>query len=406
MARRIAEHGRHIFVYNHLWTGQTIYSLDRTLNVHTHASISVLPYTDRHLLQNTLIQQLPYAGKKTIPAGIRKDVWRPLLTVSFPSVPQGLHAYRKLREFRKLHELSWDKPTVVNNGLLDLDNPYIRTEKPRLPKKERSRMIMDQRANSIADLAAVLRQQEEAGIAKENQEIEKKEAEEQKVREEMVALLEEEKKGGLRVIEAAINAQKTSIRALLAKRAAGESDALSRKNLLGQTRALKALELKLQKMKAAKEVFDQGHARLVQQAQSAEEAGESSSQLELDVDPPRIFYHSRHNTPFSTIPKRGPVRKALARTQTPIYTAQGVVIRWSNPLDAEIAESWPAAVQHQDAGLLKHVAADPTMEPVFDVERVLRSPKALRELSAAEQAELEAMDGGFMQEPKLSQVRA
>lgn len=34
IAKRLADHGRHIFVYNHIWTNQVVYSLERSLNVH------------------------------------------------------------------------------------------------------------------------------------------------------------------------------------------------------------------------------------------------------------------------------------------------------------------------------------------------------------------------------------
>lgn len=32
-ARKAAEHGRHIFIYNNIRTNQTVYSLQRSLNV-------------------------------------------------------------------------------------------------------------------------------------------------------------------------------------------------------------------------------------------------------------------------------------------------------------------------------------------------------------------------------------
>lgn len=33
LAKRLADHGRHIFAYNHVWTNQVVYSFDRSLNV-------------------------------------------------------------------------------------------------------------------------------------------------------------------------------------------------------------------------------------------------------------------------------------------------------------------------------------------------------------------------------------
>lgn len=65
-----------------------------------------------------------------------------------------MNAYRKLREFRRLHETQWPLDTMRD------------PEHPRnlLPKKKRGKVLMNQKANSIADLAAVLLQQE-AGVS-------------------------------------------------------------------------------------------------------------------------------------------------------------------------------------------------------------------------------------------------
>ncbi|KAI9698765.1 MAG: hypothetical protein M1836_003875 [Candelina mexicana] len=123
-------HGRHIFVYSNLRTNQVIYSLTRTMN------------------NNDALRQLPYLGKKTVPAALRKDLWQPLATISFPEPQQGLTAFRKLREYRKLHELSYPLDVIKDkNGKL-------------LSKKQRGKKLMDQKANSIADIAAVLQSRE------------------------------------------------------------------------------------------------------------------------------------------------------------------------------------------------------------------------------------------------------
>lgn len=90
------------------------------------------------------LAQLPFLGKQTVPATIRKDLWRPLATVSFPHAHQGLLAYQSLREFRKRHELEWDPAQFQG-----------------MSKKQRGRKLRDQKANTVADLAAVLGRQEE-----------------------------------------------------------------------------------------------------------------------------------------------------------------------------------------------------------------------------------------------------
>ncbi|KAI5793661.1 transcriptional regulation of mitochondrial recombination-domain-containing protein [Pyronema domesticum] len=125
-AERIAvaaeTHGNELYVYHHIQTKQVVYSLTKNLN------------------NNDSIKQLPFIGKKSVPRALRKDHWAPLASVSFPKPSLGLTTYQLLREFRRLHETCYDKSLV--------------TEKTR---KERKWMIMDQKANSVADLAASLR---------------------------------------------------------------------------------------------------------------------------------------------------------------------------------------------------------------------------------------------------------
>jgi hypothetical protein len=132
------EHGQQIFVYNHLQTNQVIYSLTRSLN------------------NNASLRQLPYNGKKTVPRALRKDHWHPLAQITFPSGhgTLGLFAFQKLREYRKLHETSWDESFAK-----DADG------KP-LTRKARGRRLCDQKANSVADMAAVL-----MGLEKEKLEV-------------------------------------------------------------------------------------------------------------------------------------------------------------------------------------------------------------------------------------------
>ncbi|KAL8916687.1 MAG: hypothetical protein Q9172_006191 [Xanthocarpia lactea] len=122
----LAQHGTQIFFYNNIRTNQIIYSLTRSLN------------------NNTSLKQLPFLGKKTVPSHLRKDLWQPFCLVSFPRPSQGLIAYRRLREFRRLHETSYPLSLIKqSNGNLH-------------STKKRGKILMDQKANSVADLAAVL----------------------------------------------------------------------------------------------------------------------------------------------------------------------------------------------------------------------------------------------------------
>jgi predicted nucleic acid-binding Zn-ribbon protein len=101
------------------------------------------------------MEQLTYYGKKTVPAGIRKDLWSPMAIVQFPNNSRGLSAYRKLRELRILRDYSWreSQPSLL-----------------KLPVKLRRKRLMDQKVTCMVDLATV--------IDKQNTEIEKRAAEE------------------------------------------------------------------------------------------------------------------------------------------------------------------------------------------------------------------------------------
>ncbi|KAK2873612.1 hypothetical protein FQN49_002236 [Arthroderma sp. PD_2] len=144
-------HGKNIFAYNNFRTNQVIYSLSRSLDY-----------------QNVL-SQLLYHGKKTIPASLRKDMWVPYFSIHFPTPSLGLEAYKLLREFSLRRQL--EPPTsIITNSKESLERKRPRDpaeakkwdEKwnPRLGqimmKKDRARVLMDQKATSIADTAAVL----------------------------------------------------------------------------------------------------------------------------------------------------------------------------------------------------------------------------------------------------------
>ncbi|KAG0130720.1 transcriptional regulation of mitochondrial recombination-domain-containing protein, partial [Tuber indicum] len=115
------DHGKYIFIYNNLLSNRVLYSLSRTLD------------------NRDSLRQLTFVGKKSVPAALRKDVWAPMATVTFKESLMGINTFRMLREFRHLHETSYSKELLQK------------------PKKERTRILMNQKANSVADLAESIR---------------------------------------------------------------------------------------------------------------------------------------------------------------------------------------------------------------------------------------------------------
>ncbi|PBP28640.1 hypothetical protein BUE80_DR000244 [Diplocarpon rosae] len=132
------EHGQQIFVLNHLQKNHVVYSLTRAMN------------------NNAALAQIPFNGKKSVPAAIRKDLWHPMAQITFPkgSGAIGLSVFQKLREYRKRHELEWGDEIYY-----DPDKEHKGDESRKggvRSRKDRNKMICDQKANSIADIAAVL----------------------------------------------------------------------------------------------------------------------------------------------------------------------------------------------------------------------------------------------------------
>ncbi|KKA31050.1 hypothetical protein TD95_002957 [Thielaviopsis punctulata] len=127
-------HGEKIYIFTNIATDEIVYSHTKVLNVYK------------------AFKQMPFAGKKNRPAKIRKDLWRQLAVVSFPEGlgVVGQSVFQRLREFRMRHFLEWSDDMYLKPNP---DKPHLKQSRTR---QERGRAIIAQKANSIADLAAVL----------------------------------------------------------------------------------------------------------------------------------------------------------------------------------------------------------------------------------------------------------
>ncbi|KAL5363383.1 transcriptional regulation of mitochondrial recombination-domain-containing protein [Aspergillus floccosus] len=149
-------HGKNIFAYHNIRTNQVVYSLTR------------------YLEKNNVLRQLVYHGKKTIPATLRKDMWVPYFSVHFNDSKIGLRAYHLLREFAMQRQLSPPREMItITERFLSQKRPKDPQEAEKfnekygdkvgwlMEKKDRARVLMDQKATSVADVSAVLAIQEE-----------------------------------------------------------------------------------------------------------------------------------------------------------------------------------------------------------------------------------------------------
>jgi len=363
-AVRPSEHGRHIFVYTNIDTKQVIYSLRRTLKVgpsHHPIPHYVTPFpSSSHAipaqffldpplktLQDTHINQLPFIGKHSVPPTIRPDIWKPLCTVTFPSPPQGLSAYRKLREFRQLHELCWD---------------HTSPQALKMNRKHRIRWLMNQKANSIADLSKVLSMQGAKGVEMKAT-IERRREEVERVASkkwaDIEALAKRTDDGEVARIEANLETLKLQHGRRQEKERARIEKAMAglrafRKKLLWAQRKIAlraevdakiaAEQAALAAAKAEAEAAKKAAAAATPQgAAAAEEDAVDTEELSVPENP----------VVASVVPKY--LRRPLPRPMT----LEGVLIKWANISDAEYASSWPEEVVHDRMGVVKRTAPRP-----------------------------------------------
>ncbi|KAK0264157.1 hypothetical protein LTR29_013509 [Friedmanniomyces endolithicus] len=378
-----SDHGRYIYAYCNIRTNQVVYSLTHTLNSHA------------------AIKQLPDIGANYTPTHIRKDIWRPLWTLALPvanphSRAQGLHAFKKLREYRRLHELTWKPSLALTKPYTDVE---VELEQKKLDqrggsKKEnvydvikrrkwalRVRTVMDQKATSIADLAAVLLEQEEIGrktTAKREVEVAKDRRVEVK---EILALAREYRKQGIGGLESELE----GVRSRLENKepdSEGMSKGMLRREqgrLMGRIARIQfaadavaklqdpskpeqTLEVKADTEAEADGVAESGDTSTTAPAHT-EDAPVASEPASSSTEPstePATPTTERRTIPewsallpsfppveISKLPKLSPLRAKLQRLRSPIHSADNVTVIWKDLLDAEFAGLWPDGVVHE-----------------------------------------------------------
>ncbi|KAG5938029.1 hypothetical protein E4U60_001559 [Claviceps pazoutovae] len=143
------DHGEKIWVFTHRRSDQVIYSITYPLRL-DHG-----------------MEQLPFIGKKTKPATLRKDYWSVMARIDLPKKQSevGLSVYQKLRELKHLHEVCWGDEIMYKSHWEFTDSQKKRAAKKKSQGKfqgvvrtisERAKALKRQKPNAIADMAAVL----------------------------------------------------------------------------------------------------------------------------------------------------------------------------------------------------------------------------------------------------------
>ncbi|TKA64611.1 hypothetical protein B0A49_12069, partial [Cryomyces minteri] len=423
LARTAEQHGRYIFIYNNLQTNQVVYSLDRSMNVGL-----TLPQATRRLSltnqqNHRALKQIAFVGKQTVPSKLRKDVWTPLVSVTFPSPPQGLNAYRRLCELRKLHQLSWDVPGNTSDALPPKRKPKLipePDEKPFDKTKLRKRLLMDEKAYSIADLASTLVWQENKG--RETQEERTKEAE-ALVEMEQEQVTKEEAKI-MRLAKRAAAGELTQGAKAIAKierriRTRRVSDPAKEKERLKKTyHDIKSFRLLMDRMKEAQTAVQMQETYVAQEALKTQEASEARKAEEAqEAAPAQDVTKAQASAPAkapvsgashagdendvgagennasteedaakkskvlelareraaewvakyaarkASCGRHGKLRELTLGEERPVMTMDGVRIQWADVRDAEYAEKWPEAVGHEEMNYFRHTAPHPSSGP-------------------------------------------
>ncbi|KAI4906713.1 hypothetical protein J4E90_010172 [Alternaria incomplexa] len=394
-----AKHGEIIYIFRNTKSNQIIYSL-------------------QELLDNHHLEQLPFIGKHSKPPALRPDEWVPHCVLTFPTPSQGQNAFRKLREFRRLHETAWDKT-----------NPEFK----RMDKKTRVKKIMDQRANTSADLAEVLRIQETHGAktAEEQAEQEKKVSTFLDKRWEQIdalanaGLAKAKPTDNIKWLQGQIRSMDHKLKM---KHHQNEADQKSIKA------AKESLETRLGKLQYAlrkAEQFKNLQEDLTKRAAPANELGAETKLYELKVqaralqealdnpDPTRSEADleldreilAGHRAEITTLEQafeakaqagsrdhyiaRSVLPKALKTPPVKPYTLEGVSVRWADIQDALYAAGkWPAAIEHEPLEINK--ARGETLmlsAEEYEVEKQNEVGRIMDTLNLREGEYLEEKDG-------------
>ncbi|KAI5367838.1 Putative mitochondrial recombination protein [Septoria linicola] len=372
-------HGQTIYAYCNIRTNQVLYSLERTL-------------------RQSHLTQLADVGANNNPPKLRKDIWRPLFTVSLPDQRQGLDVFKSLREYRMLHETNWELTKEITTPYTEKQIEALKKKLEdrggskketvfdvikRQKQKMRVKMVMDQKANSVADLAAILLRQEEKGISLVDLKAESVQQRKEQVVAEIEELARAFTRGGTEALDKKIAELKEEAESASAKSKDKSNKVKQRKE--EHQKAKKSLEalgqVKLQRRK------------MLYAAQAVKEAKETAAQESAAQGPPSETSPSADATENTTPPtsevdyrqyiqpyptKLDPVRAAqeglavskrsqaqqaqkeeIKLARTPIFNNDGVAIKWANSLDAEYAEMWPKAVLHENMGFVRNAAPVP-----------------------------------------------
>jgi hypothetical protein len=296
--------------------------------------------------------------------------------------PKELSRNRTEEEMQELQE------RIVDRGGSKKENVYDLIKRQK--KKLRLKNVMDQKANSIADLAAVLVEQEE--ISENGAET----YAEEEVRR-MLNLNKRAEEGALEVIEARIARLNEQIKELVKTTPVDKesADTVTTTRLRAQRyrtrRALRDAQKAKEEMehallmvsyvkpataKPALEIREE-NTRLLDTGEVVQLGALNSDHRPIAKPAPEIDQSPSKTAALETTrPKSEPLN--ISTIPKPTFSMDGVKVTWQNIMDAEFAPVWPAAVQHEWMGVTRHSAPKPEAEPRMTAQEYYEGKRRLR----------------------------
>ena len=285
------------------------------------------------MCQKSHLKQLPFVGKKSVPAAIRPDLWTPFCTVTFPSPYQGQLAFRKLRELRRLHETSWHRTDP---------------DKTTTTAKQRMRFIMDQKANAVADLAQVLvLQREQTAVMQANLDDRAK-----------------RQRAFLAQKWARLEAEAKLVRDGELERVHADAAGMQRRRARAADAAEKA------RLDAGLALLTDRHAKLLRASRLVKQRDKAQQSCDRKAAAKQLSRAPENAVKWSLVPAF--LKKRLPRP----FALDGVSIQWASLYDAEHAKTWPEGILHDVMGVVNR-------QPLLPGRERTSFPKTEDEVAAA-----------------------
>jgi hypothetical protein len=325
-----------------------------------------------------MLKQLNFYGKQTQASHIRKDLWQPFAAVTCPTPEFGMNVYQRLREYRHVRDYSWTFRPTPEDIQEELEKAAETGKLPkfdnRLPTlKERAKLLMDQKASSIADLSDVIKRESSIAKSKEANEERKTREQEKKVAwrwEQIVALAEKAREGELAKYEGYITRREAEIEAATTERSKARGKKglmvlkIKRNELLRAKEALDFIEDReeiplVQRLKWNQNLCAMVQARtdkLVNPEKPPIAPKEAKPLVEKapKIQPIQVFHKAagkvvEHIIPPSLHPSNARIDPRL---EPYIRESRGlepdsILIQWRNIDDALYAAEWPKQVVHE-----------------------------------------------------------